>query len=84
MFNIIIGSEDVQANLSKKIIPVGYEEEKNSSYVTKKESHSFNFCSNLRKYEKKKAEDYLSKKEVNFIEKNIKGVSEDFMNFDEN
>jgi hypothetical protein len=39
------------------------------------EQHSYNFYTNLRKYEKKKVEDFLSKKEVNFIERNIKGIS---------
>lgn len=37
-----------------------------------------NFYDNLRKYEKKKAEQMLMKKDTNFIEKNKKKIVEDF------
>lgn len=51
----------------------------------RKERHSFNFYNNLRKYEKKKVEELINvKKDVNFIEKNIKEISEDLVFFNQN
>lgn len=50
-------------------------------HTPRKEGQSYNFYTNLRKYEKKKAEDYMSKKDVNFIERNIKGLTVDFTEY---
>jgi hypothetical protein len=42
----------------------------------RKDKHSFNFYNNLRQYEKRKVEELVSaKRDVNFIEKNIKEIS---------
>lgn len=50
-------------------------------HTPRKEGQSYNFYTNLRKYERKKVEDYMNKKDVNFIERNIKGLTEDFSEY---
>ena len=61
---------------SKNTIPSALTIESSAPSSARKDKHSFNFYNNLRKYEKKKVEELIgAKKDVNFIEKNIKEIS---------